>query len=233
MPSNSVYWRTVKLGMKYEFRRISRLRIAAWLAVLVAVGIAAVGIRIGVAIQSSSRNEVRESGPPPSNSTYSSRPSNVTSNRSSASETSSSVPAARPSATQETQQRVTPLAVLPQTDSSYRNYEAETLKSEIDQAEQSLNTLKAEIDSLAEEMAPYKGQIDKYAAVIKRIERDRDLGLSVDQDEYDRALRYHNYNVDIYNSKLAERREKVSEYNQLVAQTKAKIDRYNGLIKGR
>ena len=82
-------------------------------------------------------------------------------------------------------------------------------------------------------MAQSKGQIDKYALIIKRIERDRDLGLSADQDEYERALGYHNYNVEIYNSKLTERREKISEYNQLVAQTKAKIDRYNGLIKGR
>jgi chromosome segregation ATPase len=218
--------------MKYEFRRISRLRIAAWLVVLVAVGIAAVGIRIGAAIQSSSRNEGRESSPSPSNGTYSSGTSNVNSNKSYASEPSSSIPAARPNATQENQQRVTPLPALPQSDSSYRDYEAETLRTEIEKADQSLNILKSEIDSLEEDMAPYKVQIDKYAAVMKRMERDHDLGLSIDQDEYDRALRYHNYNVDLYNSKLAERREKASEYNAQLRQQKTKIDRYNVMIKG-
>jgi len=127
---------------------------------------------------------------------------------------------------------VTTLPALPQSNSSYRNYEAEALRTEIERAEQSLNIEKSEIDSLEGEMAPYKAQIDKYAAVMKRMERDHDLGLSIDQDEYDRAVRYHNYNVDLYNSKLAERREKVSEYNEQLRQTKTKIDRYNLMIKG-
>jgi hypothetical protein len=212
--------------MRYNIRRISRLRILAWLAVLIAVGVAAASIRIGATNQSVLRSEPRPTASPSSsnsrqltinNNSYPNSPLNITT--------------ARPTPSKDTQ-RLTPLEAVPSTDYSYKNEEAESLRAEIEQAQQSLKTLKAQIDFLAEDMAPYKAQIDKYASVIKKLERDHDLGLSIDQDEYDRALRYHNYNVDLYNSKLAERGEKVAEYNQLLTQTKAKIARYNMMIKG-
>lgn len=217
--------------MRYDFKRISRLRILVWLVVLIAVGIAAAGVRLGATNQSVLRSGDQPARSSSSNGQYNSRQPNLNSNSSPPSATSLNVPIARPTSTRETQQRLTPLELPPQPNNGYRNYEAEALRTEIEEAEQSLDRLKSEIDALAEEMAPYKAQIDKYATVMKRIERDHDLGLSVDQDEYDRALRYHNYNVDLYNSKLAERRGKVSEYNELLTQNKIKINRYNGMIK--
>lgn len=114
---------------------------------------------------------------------------------------------------------------------NFRGEEAQRLKAEIDEDEASLGTLKTELNSLAEEMSSYKSLIDQYAATIRRIERDRDLGSSVDQDEYNRALKKHNENVDLYNSTLTDRREKVVRYNRLLAEMNAKIDRYNGLIR--
>jgi peptidoglycan hydrolase CwlO-like protein len=217
--------------MKYDFKGISRIRIAAWAVVLLAVLTAAIAIRIAAMNQSVLRNTSTSSST--SNSTGPSNPSNYNfrSNNSYKSETPLIAPSPRTALSRETQTRLTPLDPAPQTNYGYKNYEAEALRTQIEQAEQSLDRLKSEIDSITDEMAPYKEQIDKYAAVIKRTERDQEMGLSVDQGEYERALRYHNYNVDLYNSKLAERREKVSEYNQLLTDTKAKINRYNAMIK--
>ena len=115
---------------------------------------------------------------------------------------------------------------------NYRNVEVEGLRAEIDRAKQTLNSLKSEIDSLRQEVFSYKQQIDSYAAVLRKLKRDNDLGYQVDEDEYERARRNHNYNVDLYNAKLSEVNEKVDEYNELLEEMKEKIDRYNRMVHG-
>ena len=211
---------------KAPLRRKDKWHIAAF-----AVLVLAVVVWIGVASQTStSSTEVKESSAPYSSTSNNSRSSNSNSNNfsnNSRSLTNISVPRPSPSIMVKEQ-----LAPVDNSSDNYRNADAERLKAEIEQANDSLDSLKSELDSLTQEVSSYKTQIDRYASIIKKMERDNELGYSVDQYEYERALRNHNTNVDLYNSKIAERREKASEYNQLLAETNSKINRYNKIIRG-
>ena len=213
---------------KCPLRKIDKWHIGAF-----AFSVLLVVIWIGVAGQSSSSStdSSRSSTPYPAN-----RPSTLGTSvpgnsRATDTRSSSNVSTVRSSPTPKLKE-LNALETSSPENYNYRNVEAEGLRAEIDRAKQTLNSLKSEIDSLRQEVFSYKQQIDSYAAVLRKLKRDNDLGYQVDEDEYERARRNHNYNVDLYNAKLSEVNEKVDEYNQLLEETKEKIDRYNRMVRG-
>jgi hypothetical protein len=106
------------------------------------------------------------------------------------------------------------------------------LESEIDQARARLRRLESNLQQQQTTLESYKASIDMYGARIKRIERASSSGETVDQNEYESALRQHNNYVELYNVQLSTYQSDHADYEALLSRTNLKIDEYNRRIGG-
>jgi hypothetical protein len=107
------------------------------------------------------------------------------------------------------------------------------LEAEIEQARARLRSYESGLRQQQSTLESYKASIDMYGARIKRIERASSSGEAVDQNEYESALRQHNYYVDLYNTQLSTYQSDHADYEALLGRTNLKIDEYNRRIGAR
>jgi CheY-like chemotaxis protein len=117
--------------------------------------------------------------------------------------------------------------------SSSTSWESTQLKSEIEEEKAHLQSMKNDLTSTQEMLDGYQTQIDSDKSRMRQIERDNQLGLSVDESEYEMIRQRHNNTVQVYNNGVAEYNHTLAEYKDLLRTTNEKIDRYNTLTKSR
>jgi hypothetical protein len=101
------------------------------------------------------------------------------------------------------------------------------LEAEIEQARARLRNLESSFQQQQATLESYKASIDLYGARIKRMESAASSGEAVDRDEYESALRQHNYYVDLYNTQLVPYQSDYADYEALLNRTNLKIEEYN------
>lgn len=106
------------------------------------------------------------------------------------------------------------------------NAEIEADKNRLDQLEMDLKASDNQLESFRTEIKADKVRLDQ-------MKRDNDLGLNVDEVEYERVRGRHNGSVESYNNLLSEHNSTVAEYRKLLRETNLKIERYNSVRNGR
>lgn len=123
------------------------------------------------------------------------------------------------------------------TDTQYapNSYASSTqqLNREIEANRARIAVLEMDLRSDDSRLESLKGEIDTDRTRLEQMKRDNELGLEVDETEYDRIRRRYNNNIDDYNSLIPTRNSTLTEYRQLLQKTNAEIDRYNALVRGR
>jgi len=110
------------------------------------------------------------------------------------------------------------------------NAGTDALEAEIEQGKARLQSLESSLRQQQSTLESYKASIDMYGARIRRLENAANSGETVDRDEYESALRQHNYYVDLYNTQLVPYQSEYADYEALLSRTNLKIDEYNRRI---
>lgn len=121
-----------------------------------------------------------------------------------------------------------PETMPPNTTLDRTNTENYDLKAQIESAKTQLSIQEIELQKLSDKIDSYKSQIVSYAKKIQQIEDDHEAGYTVDSQDYENAIKRHNYYVELYNAELERYNSKYAEYKRLLDKTNAKVVEYNG-----
>lgn len=117
--------------------------------------------------------------------------------------------------------------------SSGSSWEVTQLNSEIEANKPRLRLMESDLQTSQETIDSQKVQIDSDKARLRQMERDHEMGLAIDESQYETVRERHNSTVTMYNDGIAEYNRKLAEYKALLRITNAKIERYNALIRSR
>jgi hypothetical protein len=106
----------------------------------------------------------------------------------------------------------------------------QALKSEVESGHSQVQQLESLLQRCNETLSYYSGLIEEDRRRLDKMKADNDLGVDVDEVEYQRIRARHNSNVELHNAELGNCRDISANYKRLLNDTNEKVDEYNRMI---
>ena len=114
--------------------------------------------------------------------------------------------------------------------SSDKHARIQGLKSEVENERARIQQLEPLLQQCNEALSYYSDLIQDDRRRLDKMKADNELGVDVDEVEYQRIRARHNSNVELHNAELGNCRDISANYKRLLNDTNEKVDEYNRMI---